>query len=248
MVTETERRPAVHDQVLVEADVDGKVVGLRAVIVNVLPTSMWLGLACPDASLEQLHADQAVNLTFKRRGAALVAESHFLTHLGASRTRLFSVEWPDDLRLTQRREHLRLDAECPIEYTVISQSDAGCAGRMGRGSTLNISAGGLRFVVRVAEEDVVGRGDELELNVGLGSDAVSTEAEVIRVEFAARQAASSETIAEPQQAAPGLTGIAGPATLVAVRFVSISELGQDMIVRYIFSQQRLRKDVAEKTA
>ena len=35
---DTDRKPAVHDQVLVEAELDGTLVGLRAVIVNVTPT------------------------------------------------------------------------------------------------------------------------------------------------------------------------------------------------------------------
>jgi len=42
MMIETNGQPAVHDPVLVEAEIDGKVVGLRAVVVNVMPTSLWL--------------------------------------------------------------------------------------------------------------------------------------------------------------------------------------------------------------
>jgi hypothetical protein len=54
MMTGTDTKPAVHDQVLVEGELDEKVVGLRAVIVNVLPTSLWLGLLSSSSSLERL--------------------------------------------------------------------------------------------------------------------------------------------------------------------------------------------------
>jgi hypothetical protein len=68
MMTETSRKPAVHDQVLVEAEIDGKVVGLRAVIVNVLPNSLWLGLVRPDTGLNRLRPDQPLHLTFRHEG------------------------------------------------------------------------------------------------------------------------------------------------------------------------------------
>ena len=236
---ETHRKPAVHDQVLVEAQVDGRVVGLRAVIVNVMPTTLWLGMVRPDSGLEQLRPDQPVRLTFKRPGAAIVAASTFLSHLGASRSRLFSVEWSNDFNVVQRRAHLRLDATCPLVYTVTSQSEVGSAGLTGMGTTRNISAGGILFGVH-PEEAVVAPGDEIELSIALGSDAVEAEAEVVRVEENATARAGDHK--PPKGAA------APPTTLVAVHFISISEVAQDKIVRHIFCLQRSRRDAVRKPA
>jgi c-di-GMP-binding flagellar brake protein YcgR len=233
---ETDKSPAVHDQVLVEVELGGKVVGLRAVVVNVMPTTLWLGMVAPDSDLEKIRPDQPLVLTIKREGAAIVAASTFLSHLGASRSRLFSVEWPNDLHLVQRRAHLRLDAQCPVEYTVSSQSETGSAGLAGSGTTRNISAGGIQFVVKPGEA-TIDVGDEIELEVGLGSDAVEAGAAVIRV----------ETIVEGRDGRPKPKGAPkGPVTLVAVHFVSISEIGQDKIVRHIFSLQRTRRDAVRK--
>ena len=38
---------ALLDRVLVEADIDGRPVSLRAVIVRICPTELWLGLGHP---------------------------------------------------------------------------------------------------------------------------------------------------------------------------------------------------------
>jgi hypothetical protein len=240
MMTDTHRKPAVHDQALVEAEVDGRVVGLRAVIVNVLPTAIWLGLVRPDANLERLRPEQPLHLTLRREGAAMVAASTFLSHLGASRSRLFSIEWPSDLRLIQRREYLRLDAECQIQFTVVSPVQSGAAGQTGQGTTRNISAGGLQFRIHAGVEDMVEVGDELSIRLSLGAGAVTAEAEVIRVE----EMEDLGPGGKPKAVRPG----AGPTTLIAVRFTAISEGAQDRIVRHIFALQRRRRDRTTRTA
>jgi hypothetical protein len=230
-MTETVPKPAVHDQVLVECEIDGNVVGLRAVIVNVMPTTLWLGLARPNPHLQDLRPNQPLHLTFRQGGSAMVAASTFISHLGASRSRLFSIEWPADVRMVQRRAHLRLDTECRVDYTVLNQSDAGVAGRTGRGTTRNLSAGGAQFLIHVTPDDTVAAGDELELRISLGTSSVPAEGEVVRVE-------------EALDAGPGRrsrAAAARPVRLVAVRFVSISEVAQDRIVRHIFALQRVRR-------
>jgi c-di-GMP-binding flagellar brake protein YcgR len=237
-MTETGRQPAVHDQVLVEAEIDGRVVGLRAVIVHVMPTSLWLGLVRPDPGLEELRPEQPLHLTFRREGAAMIAASTFLSHLGASRSRLFSIEWPSDLQLIQRREHLRLDAECPIEFIVVNPGGSGSAGQTGKGVTRNISAGGLQFGIPTSDGETIAVGDELEVRVTLGTGAIHAEAEVIRVEELVEIGPSGK----PKAHRPG----AVPTTLVAVRFTSISYGAQDRIVRHIFALQRRRREAARK--
>jgi c-di-GMP-binding flagellar brake protein YcgR len=231
---ETPRKPSVHDQVLVEAEVDGRVVGFRAVVVNVMPDAMWLGLVKPDALLERLHRGDPMALTFRRNDAGMVAASSFLNHLGATQSRLFSIEMTADCRLIQRRAHLRLDTECPIEYTVVSQSESGSAGLTGEGTTRNISAGGLQFMVKAPRRDTVEAEDALELALGLGQDAVLAEGEVVRVDDVTNVGPDVRPMAAAKSARP-------PRTMIAVRFVAISEDAQDRIVRHIFALQRKRR-------
>jgi hypothetical protein len=229
----------VHDQVLVEGEFDGKLVGFRAIVVNVKPAAIWLGLARPDPRLEQLTPDQPLQLTFRRDNAGMIAASWFIGHLGASRSRLFSVSWPDDPRLIQRRADLRLDTECPVEFTVLSQGETGGAGQTGEGICRNISAGGIQFTVRSELDDTVAAGDELELRIALDpGDVVLAEAVVVRVQDAATVAIGLDEQTRSENR---------PRSLIAVRFESISTGDQDKIVRFIFSIQRQNREGPRKT-
>jgi len=240
MITDIDRKPAVHDQGLVEAELDGKRVSFRAVAVNVMPTAIWLGLVRPQPELEQLRRDLPLQLTFRRDNTGTIAASSFIGHLGASHVGLFAVSWPDDLQLVQRRAHLRLDAQCPVEYTVASQSATGSPGQIGDGVCCNLCAGGVQFVVRAGTDETVAVGDELDLRVALGRDAVVlAEAVVVRVDDAAIMNLGPDE--------PVRLGAAGPRSLIAVRFESISDVDQDRIVRYIFSIQRQSREGPSKT-
>ena len=237
MMTDTERKPAVHDQVLVEGEIDGKVVGFRAVIVNVMPTALWLGMPLHDPRLQKLSPEQPIHLTFRHKGAAVVAASTFLSHLGASRSRLFSIEWPSDFRMVQRRAHIRIDAECHLDYLVVRPIHSGTAGQTGRGTTQNISAGGVQFKIRLEPDEVVEIGDQLEIALTVASGAIHAEAEVIRVEAIVELGPGGK----PKPPRPGK----GPLTAVAVRFTSISEGAQDRIIRHIFALQRKRRQTPQ---
>lgn len=238
---ETSKKPAAHDQVLVEAEIDGKVVAFRAVVVNVLPAALWLGLVTPDSLLEQLSAGDLITLTFRREIKGMVAESAFLSHLGSTQSRLFSVEMPSDPRLIQRRGHLRLDTECPIQYIVTAQSETSGAGMTGEGVSRNISAGGVQFIVRALRVDTVSPGDALEVRLAIGQGAVLAEAEVVRVEDATDLGPDGRPMAPKTPPRP-------PQTLIAVRFVSISVGAQDRIVRHIFALQRMRRENRRRLA
>jgi hypothetical protein len=82
-------------------------------------------------------------------------------------------------------------------------------------------------------DQTVDVGDELEVRLTVGSSAIHTEAEVIRVEEPLLLGADGRR--KPPR--PG----AEPAALVAVRFTSISIGAQDRIVRHIFLLQRRRR-------
>jgi c-di-GMP-binding flagellar brake protein YcgR len=254
MMTETARTLSLHEQVLIEFDLDERVIGLRAVVVNVLPNALWLGLARPDSLLERLAPEQPLHLTFAKDGTALVASSRFVGHLGSSRSRLFSIEWPDDLAQVQRRAHLRMDAECPLQYTV-EASDSGVTGWTGRGTSRNISAGGVLFETRLCEDECLAVGDSLELLIALGMDAVVTEGDIVRVQAVPDEGeavripgliAECEVVRVQQDRRSADEGQFGRGvtsrSLVALRFNSISDVAQDKIVRHLFSLQRQRRD------
>jgi c-di-GMP-binding flagellar brake protein YcgR len=231
---ETTRSPAVHDHALVEAEIDGNAVTFRAVVVNVMPAALWLGLIKADSLLEQLRPGDPMTLTFHREDTALIARSAFLSHLGSRQSRVFSVETLADCHVVQRRANLRLDAECPVEYTVVGGGVTG-PGLTGSGMTRNISAGGLQFMVPAPIGETVVAGDALELALAVGRDAVLIEADVVRVIDATDMGPDGRPMPPASPPRP-------PRTLVAVRFVSISDGAEDLIVRRIFALQRLRRE------
>ncbi len=230
---ETDKKPVVHDQVLVEAEIDGRVAAFRTVVVNVLPGVLWLGLLKPNPLLERLQPNDPAILTFRREGSAMVAESAFVALLGPSQSRVFSVEWPSDVRMVQRRAQLRVDAEGPVQYTII-ETVTDFSGVAGQGATRNLSAGGLQFAVKVPIEEAVIVGDLLELRMGLGQNVVMADATVVRTEDGTDLGRDGKHLQPARTPRP-------PQTLVAVRFEQISEGAQDLIVRHIFSLQRMRR-------
>jgi hypothetical protein len=236
---ETSKKPSVHDPVLVEAEIDGKVVRFRAVVISVSPTALWLGLVKPNPLLAEIVAGDPIVLTFSRGGAGMVAESFFLSHLGTSQSRFMSVEMPADCKLVQRREYLRLDTECRVEYLVVSHGDR-AAGLVGEGVTIDLSAGGLRFAVRSPIGETVSIGDALEIRLEIGQGSVLAEAEVVRVEDATDVGPDGRSL-------PPATRPRPPRTSVAVRFVSISEAAQDRIIRHIFAVQRKRRQARSRS-
>jgi len=231
---EPDKGPAARDQVLVETEIDGTLIGFRAVVVNVSPTALWLGLLRPDARLGKVRSGDVIDLTIRRNGAAMIGRTSFLGHLGSSQERLFSVGWPDRYEIVQRRQHLRLDTEAPIRYTVLSDSDTGNMGTEGQGTTRNLSAGGLQFMVKAPVRETVAAGDALELRMQLGQDVVLAEADVIRVEDATDMGPDGRPL--PPANAPRQ-----PRTVIAVRFEAISDGAQDRIVRHIFALQRMHR-------
>jgi c-di-GMP-binding flagellar brake protein YcgR len=83
--------------------------------------------------------------------------------------------------------------------------------------------------------ETVVAGDALELRLALGRDAVLLEADVVRV-------IDVTNIGRDGRLMPSASPPRPPRTLVAVRFVSISDGAQDLIVRRIFALQRLRRE------
>ena len=233
---QTAEKPSVHDQTLVEAEIDGSVVRFRAVVVNLMPAALWLGLVKKDPQLEQLRPGDPLVLTFSRNGVGMVAESSFISHLNAAESRLFAIEFPRDYRVIQRRSYLRMDAECQVQFLVTSQSEAGGAGVEGEGVTRNIGAGGIQLLVESSLDESVRLGDSLEVRLAVGQGAILAEAQVVRVEDAT-------DLGPDLRLLPPASKPRRPRCLVAVKFTHISEGAQDRIIRHIFALQRARRAV-----
>jgi c-di-GMP-binding flagellar brake protein YcgR len=238
---ETAKQPSVHDQALVEAEIDGAVVRFRVVVVNLMPAALWLGLVKKEPLLERLHPGDPVVLTFGRNGVGMVAESAFISHLNSAGSRLFAIEFPTDYRTIQRRAYLRVDTECHVEFLVVNHSEMGGAGLTGGGVTRNVGAGGIQFIVDATMSDTVREGDALEARLAIGQGTVLAEAEVVRVE-------DVTDLGPDLRHLPIAPGPRRPRTLIAVRFVHIAEGAQDRIVRHIFALQRIRRAGRERAA
>jgi len=234
MIIDASAKPNVHDPVFVEAEVEGRLVSLRAVVVNVFPDALWLGLIKPDPRLERINAGAPVSLTFRRNGTGMIAAERFISHLGTTQSRLFAVRWSDTCQVVQRRQHLRLTVECPLEYVVL-QSEVTEPGSSDVGMTRNLCAGGLQFHVGRSVEDTVAAGDLLELRLQLDNGLVLADGTVIRVDDAT-------DIGPDGKPLPAAKSTHKPVTAVAVQFESISATAQDRIVKYVFELQRMQKD------
>ena len=173
-----ENELAIQDRVLVEAEIYGRPVSFRAVIVRICPTEPWLGLASPDRRLETMPPSQTVRLTVARDGAALLGLSRFLRHLGGGRSRVFAVVRPAMLERIQRRAHVRYPIDLPIQFRRVDPATWDPRGRASTTGTKNLSPGGLLIVGDAA----VNVGDDLDLTLPLsGGDWVSMNGVVKRL-------------------------------------------------------------------
>jgi c-di-GMP-binding flagellar brake protein YcgR len=137
---------SIHDEVLVEFEIEGEPQNLPTFVTNVQPDELWLALRTPDQRLAALAPGQCVHLTFSRGGGALVVESEFLRRfvepakLGMEKSRLFAVSRPQGVDQVQRRAHVRVDIDLSVH--VRSFGNIG-SGRVVSERTINVGAGGL---------------------------------------------------------------------------------------------------------
>lgn len=126
---------------------------------------------------------------------------------------------PGSIRRYQQRDFVRLDANLPLQYAVRSNEPAAegqeAEKRFQRGRTMDISGGGAQIVVA----EVLPVGTRLELVLQLPDGELRLEAEVVR-------------LAQPPAPREAWLG---------VRFVNLDERERQRIVRFIFSEQRSRR-------
>jgi hypothetical protein len=223
-----ENELAIQDRVLVEADVSGRPIAVRAVIVRVCPTELWLGLSSPDRRLETLRPNQTIRLTIARNGAALLGRSDFLRPLGGGKSRVFAIVRPVVLERAQRRGYVRYPIDLPVHFRRIDPATWEPRGKAATTVTRNLSPGGLLFVSDAA----VKVGDDLDMTLPLsGGDRVSMNGVVKRLERRT-DAGGSGPDGRPN------------GTEVAVMFTRITSLDQDRIVRLILLTEHRRREAA----
>jgi c-di-GMP-binding flagellar brake protein YcgR len=224
-VNSDEAQLALLDRVLVEADIDGGCVSLRAVIVRICPTELWLGLASLDGRLDAIQADQRVRLTVSRDGLALVSESRFIRLLDPSKKRVFAVVWPGVLETVQRRAHVRYQFDWPIHLRHLDPITREPQGKPASGTTINVSSGGLL----IESDTPLNLDQELELTLPLlGGAEVKMLGVVVRVQGADEDKSSRD----------GGLG----RTQAAVKFTRITALDQERIVRFILLTEHRRRE------
>lgn len=221
--------PSVHDEVLVETEIDGKTLSLASFVTNVLDDELWLALRLPDPRLPRIAELQRLHMTFDR-GGALVVESEFLRRLGGTahtssrKSRVFAVRRPKGVDQVQRRSHVRVDLERDVRIKSFGSLGSETAGR---GRTMNIGAGGLQFTTQMP----LMFGDQLRVALALtASEIVIAGGPVVRIdEVPARVPTGPEAAAEPE-----------PLTRVAVRFDKIAEHDRELIACHILAAHRRR--------
>jgi hypothetical protein len=226
----TDDELAVQDRVRVEADVYGRTLAFRTVIVKVCPTELWLGLPSADSRLDTLRPDQALGLTVARRGGALLGSSGFLRSLGGSKSRIFAVVRPPFFERVQRRAQLRYDIEVPVSFRQVDPTTREPRGKGAQGSTTNVSPGGMLFRSDVQVEV----GQELDIVLPLSaSDRISTLGVVTRLRMPSGLPAGVES--DPAWTA---------GCEIAVKFTRMTSVDQDRIVRFILMTEHRRREAA----
>jgi c-di-GMP-binding flagellar brake protein YcgR len=234
---------SIHDDVLVETEVDGIPIGLPSFVTNVLDKELWLALRLPDPRLLRIKEGQRIHLTFDR-GGALIVESEFVRRLGGSsrqgteKSRVFAVRRPQGVDQVQRRPHVRVDLERDVR---IKSFGALAADMVGAGRTVNIGAGGVQFTTEMP----LMFGDQLRVALVLTARDITARDIVV---------AGGPVVRIDEIPAPVPTGSAASTdkprmlTRVAVRFDKISEQDQERITCHILAAHRSRVADAARAA
>jgi hypothetical protein len=203
----------LHDEVRVGTRLDGHNISFRGTVIGVQDLELWVGLADVDEQLARLEPGQPLNVATPRGTRALVVDTTFTRHIGSRRGRLFATTRPGEVRATQLRAYIRLEAAIAVKITVYLRGRL--LSEVAR--TVDISAGGTCFESRLP----LTPGDRLTLQLRDGLFSASADADVVRVDAA-----------DP--------ALGRPVPWIAVQFVSIVESDQDGITRYIYSEARRR--------
>src|ERR1035437_8255603 len=220
---------SIHEELVVETEIDGASIGLAAFITNILADELWLATRLPEPRLLGLIEGQPIHLTVDRDGA-LIIESIFLRRLGGGgrlgmeKSRVFAVKRPHGIETVMRRAHVRVDLDRMVRIRALGSLGTE---KIGHGRTANIGAGGVQFLTDMP----LLFGEHLRLAKALPPrDIVVAGGTVVRIEEGALPVPGAAV--ESVDAAPGIR------SKVAVRFDQINEVDQERITCHILSAQR----------
>jgi c-di-GMP-binding flagellar brake protein YcgR len=224
---------SIHEEVLVETEISGESVSMRALVTNVLADELWLAPRVPDPNMLLLNPGQDLHLTLIRE-AAIVVECQFMrrlgdgTRLGMEKSRVFAVTRPKGLESAQRRAHIRVDLERTVRIRSLTAIGTEA---IGSGKTVNIGAGGLQFTTDMP----LLFGEQLKIALVLTSkDIIVATASVVRIEDGGPPGG-------PEKKSLAISR-------VAVRFDKIAETDQERITCHILSAHRRKKTALDATA
>ncbi len=219
---------SIHDDVIVETELDGGPFSVTAFVTNVVGDELWLASRLPEPRLAELVGGQWVYLAFGQ-GGALIVESVFLRRLGGSKfgsenCRVFAVRRPQGVDTVQRRAHVRIDLERTVRIRSLGSLEVD---KIGTARTINIGAGGILFTTEMP----LILGEQLRIALVLTSrDIVIAGGTIVRI--------------EDGEGPGGVASTAGyhvSVSKVAVRFDKITGADQERITYHILSAQRERQ-------
>lgn len=160
----------------------------------------------------------AVRLEYAIRGMARLSFLTRVTQLEGGDVALVSLALPDKEKVErfQQRDFVRLDAELKLLYYIISTPEATPRpGGVFRSHTRDISGNGAQILC----PEPYPSGTQLDIHLEVGDRVVHAVGEVIRQvhQLSARE------------------------FWMGIRFVGLDERDRDVIIRYIFSEQRDRR-------
>ena len=228
---------SVHEELVVETEIDGAPIALPVFVTNVLATELWLATRLPEPRLLSLIEGQLIHLTLERDGA-LVIESAFVRRLGGGsrsgmeKSRVFAVRRPQGVETAMRRAHVRVDLDRVVRIRAMGSLGTE---KMGSGRTVNIGAGGVQFLTDMP----LLFGEQLRVAMVLSSrEIVVAGGTIVRIEDPDMPANGSR----PAAAAGSTEKAPAVYSKVAVRFDRISEADQERIACHILSAHRRRSE------
>jgi c-di-GMP-binding flagellar brake protein YcgR len=183
-------------------------------IEEILETTIHISMPMKRGKLLLIQNGAKVSLIFTTQNGVFSASSKVLSRLNDP-IPILVVEKPQGfLNVAQKREHVRLDISLPVYYELEDTEFAWNVKEMIKGTTSNVSVGGLYF--NTFEQ--VETGQRLKLEVHLSDkDIMNCNASVRRVQDI-----------NPQKNVVG----------VGVQFFDIGKNEVDSLYKFIFSKQR----------